>query len=74
LDVDHDVNSLGVNFFSTLDFWSFLVKGFPKFPGSLKIFILDSYVDGGGDFIHREFFQALGEGKRSQKLGQHRSL
>ena len=31
-------------------------------------------MDGGGDFIQREVFQALPEGKRSQKLGQHRSL
>ena len=31
-------------------------------------------MDGGGDFIQREIFQALLEGKRSQKPGRHRSL
>ena len=41
---------------------------------SLKHFILDSEVDGGGDFIQCEIFQALPGGKRNQKLGQHRSL
>ena len=41
---------------------------------SLKIFIQDSWVDGGGDFIRREVFQALPEGKKNQKLGEYRSL
>ena len=40
----------------------------------LNFFIQDSRVDGGGDFIQREVFQALPEGKRSQTLEQHRSL
>ena len=31
-------------------------------------------MDGGGDFIQRKVFQALPEGKRNQKLGQHKSL
>ena len=31
-------------------------------------------MDGGGDFFQRDFFQALHEGKRSKKLGQHKSL
>ena len=37
-------------------------------------FILDSRVDGGGDFIHREVIQTPPEGKRSQKMGQHKSF
>ena len=41
---------------------------------SLKNFIQDSWVDGGGDFIQHEVFQALPEGKRSKELGQHRKL
>ena len=41
---------------------------------SLKNFIRDSWVDGGGDFIQHEGFQALPKWRRSQKLGQHRSL
>jgi hypothetical protein len=31
-------------------------------------FMLDPQVDGGGDLIQHEIFQALPEGKRSQKL------
>jgi hypothetical protein len=31
-------------------------------------------MDGSEDFIKREVFQALPEGKRSQKLKQHRTL
>ena len=41
---------------------------------SLKIFIQGSWVDGDGDFIQHEVFQALPEGKKSQKLGQHKRL
>ena len=36
---------------------------------SLKNYIQDSWMDGGGDFIQREVFQTLSEGKRSQKVG-----
>ena len=32
---------------------------------SLKFFILDTWMDRGGDFIQREVFQALPEEKRS---------
>ena len=41
---------------------------------SLENFIRALWEDGGGDFVQREFFQALPEGKRGQKLGQHRSF
>ena len=40
----------------------------PKFP------IQDSWMDGGGDFIQREVFQALPKKKRSRKLGQPKNL
>jgi hypothetical protein len=43
-------------------------KGFPKLPMKFP------GVDGGGDFIQREVFQALPEGKGNQKMGKHMSL
>ena len=41
---------------------------------SLKFFIHDSWVDGGGEFIQCEVFQTLPKRKRTQKLGQHKNL
>ena len=57
-------------------FWRFLEGSqHSQWSSQLKIFILDSWVDGGGYFIQCEVFQALPGGKRSRgSIGAFRSL